>query len=49
MTSVLKQYAQTDNRIETIQLSGFISQNGNAAVSPPQVDQPAYGEIDLTT
>jgi len=47
MTSVLSQYAQTDNRQEAIKLTGFITQNGTAAVSPPQVDQPAYGEINL--
>jgi hypothetical protein len=47
MTSVLKQYAQNDTRQEAIQLTGFVKQNGNAAVSPPQVNQPAYGEINL--
>jgi hypothetical protein len=47
MTSVLSQYAQADTRQEGVTLRGFISQNGNAAVAPPQVDQPAYGEINL--
>ena len=47
MTSVLSYYAQADNRQEAITLTGFIQQNGNAAVSPPQVNQPAYGEINL--
>ena len=47
MTSILSHYAQKDTREEAIKLTGFITQNGNAAVSPPQVNQPAYGEINL--
>ena len=47
MTSVLTKYAQTDTRQEAIKLTDFITQNGNAAVSPPQVNQPAYGELNL--
>ncbi|NBT47939.1 MAG: hypothetical protein EBT07_09005 [Actinobacteria bacterium] len=47
MTSVLSHYAQTDTRQEAVILTGYITQNGAAAVSPPQVDRPAYGEINL--
>jgi hypothetical protein len=47
MTSLLKYYAQNDNRVETIELTGFVSENGTVDNQVPRVDQPAYGAIDL--
>jgi hypothetical protein len=47
MTSVLKSYAQRDNRLENITMTGFISNNGSK--SGAITDQhPAYAGIDLT-
>lgn len=49
MTSVETRYAQRDNRLETVTLTGFITNNGSIdSVNnvPPQ--QPAYAAIDLT-
>lgn len=49
MTSVETQYAQRDNRLETVTLTGFITNNGTIdSVNnvPPQ--QPAYAAINLT-
>ena len=48
MTSIIRQYSQSDNRVETITLSGFLTNNGTFTVSPPQVDHPAFAEINLT-
>jgi hypothetical protein len=49
MTSILKHYAQRDNRLEIVTLTGYITDNGgiNGIDSvPPQ--HPAYAEINLT-
>jgi hypothetical protein len=49
MTSVQARYAQRDNRLEQITLTGYITNNGTIdSVNnvPPQ--HPAYAEIDLT-
>lgn len=49
MTSVETQYAQRDNRLEAITLTGFLTNNGTIdSVNnvPPQ--QPAYAAINLT-
>ena len=49
MTSVQTRYAQRDNRLETVTLVGYITNNGTIdAVDnvPPQ--QPAYASINLT-
>lgn len=49
MTSVQARYAQRDNRLETVTLTGFITNNGtiNSVNNvPPQ--QPAYAAINLT-
>jgi hypothetical protein len=47
MTSVIKNYAQADNRVERVTLTGFISNNGS--ISGLITDQhPAYAAIDLT-
>lgn len=49
MTSIQRSYAERDNRLETVTLSGFITNNGTIDSLnniPPQ--QPAYASIDLT-
>jgi hypothetical protein len=49
MTSVQTKYYQRDNRLETVTLTGFITNNGTIdSVNnvPPQ--QPAYASINLT-
>jgi hypothetical protein len=49
MTSVQTRFAQRDNRLEQITLTGYISNNGiidSVDNVPPQ--HPAYAEIDLT-
>ena len=49
MTSVQTRYAERDNRLETLTLTGFITNNGTIdSVNniPPQ--QPAYAAINLT-
>jgi hypothetical protein len=49
MTSIPARYAQRDNRLETVILTGFITDNGTIdSVNnvPPQ--HPAYAEINLT-
>lgn len=48
MTSVLTSYSQSDTRVVPITLTGFVTDNGTAVIASPQVEQPAYGEIDLT-
>jgi hypothetical protein len=47
MTSLLKSYAQRDNSLETITLTGFISNNGIKNGGPGE-QHPAYAGIDLT-
>jgi hypothetical protein len=49
MTSVLTSFAQRDNRLETVTLTGYITNNGTIdSINnvPPQ--HPAYAAIDLT-
>jgi hypothetical protein len=49
MTSVQARFAQRDNRLETVTLSGYITNNGTIDSIdnvPPQ--HPAYAEINLT-
>lgn len=49
MTSVLARYAQRDNRLEQVTLTGYITDNGTIDSIdnvPPQ--HPAYAEINLT-
>jgi len=49
MTSIHRQFAQRDNRLETVALTGFITNNGSIDSldnDPPQ--HPAYAEINLT-
>jgi hypothetical protein len=49
MTSVQSRYAQRDNRLEEVTLTGFITNNGSIDSLnniPPQ--HPAYAEINLT-
>jgi hypothetical protein len=49
MTSLLRHYAQRDNRLEQVTLTGYITNNGTIdSINnvPPQ--QPAYAEINLT-
>jgi hypothetical protein len=49
MTSVQTRFAQRDNRLEQVTLSGYINNNGTIdSINnvPPQ--HPAYAEIDLT-
>jgi hypothetical protein len=48
MTSVLTRYAQQDNRVVEITLTGFVTQNGGASSIPPYANQPAVGELNLT-
>jgi len=45
MTSVLTKYAERDNRLESVTLTGFITSNGGKTGSD---QHPAYAEIDLT-
>jgi len=47
MTSVLKSYAQRDNRLETVTLTGFINNNGSKSGTAGE-QHPAYAGIDLT-
>jgi len=47
MTSVVKNYAQIDNRLENVTLTGFISNNGLIA-GLVTLQRPAYAAIDLT-
>ena len=47
MTSVLIDYAQRDNRLENVALTGNIFNNGSIAGTPGQ-QNPAYAAIDLT-
>ena len=49
MTSIQTRFAQRDNRLEQVTLTGYISNNGiidSVNNVPPQ--HPAYAEIDLT-
>ena len=49
MSSVQTRYAQRDNRLETVTLTGYITENGaidSVNNVPPQ--HPAYAAIDLT-
>ena len=49
MTSVQATFAQRDNRLEQVTLTGYITNNGtidSVNDNPPQ--QPAYAEISLT-
>lgn len=48
MSSTVRQYAQRDNRVETVTLTGNIIGNGAAVSFPTDVERPAYGAIDLT-
>lgn len=48
MTSVQSRYAQRDNRLESVSLTGFITNNGtidSVDNDPPQ--HPAYASINL--
>lgn len=47
MTSLIKNYAQRDNRLETVVLTGFVRDNGIISGTPGQ-QKPAYAAIDLT-
>ena len=47
MTSLLKQYAQRDTRLENITLTGYIRNNGGKT-GLVSVQRPAYAAIDLT-
>ncbi len=47
MTSVLTHYAQRDNRVEIVTITGNITNNGSTAGTPAQ-QNPAYAAIDLT-
>jgi len=47
MTSVLTKYAQRDNRLESVTLTGFITTNGGKSASITE-QRPAYAAIDLT-
>jgi hypothetical protein len=47
MTSLIKNYAQRDNRLEIVTLTGFIRDNGSINGTPSQ-QKPAYAAIDLT-
>jgi len=47
MTSIKTNYAQQDTRLETITMTGFISNNGSKAGTPAE-QNPAYAAIDLT-
>ena len=47
MSSLIKQYAQRDTRLENITLTGFIRDNGGKT-GLVSVQKPAYAAIDLT-
>jgi hypothetical protein len=47
MTSLIRNYAQRDNRLESVELTGFVRDNGIKAGTPGQ-QKPAYAAIDLT-
>jgi hypothetical protein len=47
MSSLIKQYAQRDTRLEVVPLTGYLTDNGGKNGSAPQ-QKPAYGAIDLT-
>lgn len=47
MTSVGRNYAQRDTRLENVTLTGYIRNNGGTSGSVTQ-QQPAYAAIDLT-
>ena len=47
MTSLLKNYAQNDTRLENVTLTGYISNNG-VITGTPGDQHPAYAAIDLT-
>ena len=47
MTSVQTNYAQRDNRLENVTLTGNISDNGSKAGTPGE-QNPAFAAIDLT-
>jgi len=47
MTSLLRNYAQRDTRLENVTLTGNITNNGSIAGTPAQ-QNPAYAAIDLT-
>ena len=47
MTSLIKQYAQRDSRLENVTLTGFITNNGGKS-GLISVQRPAYAAIDLT-
>jgi len=47
MTSLQKNYAQRDNRLEVVTMTGFISNNGSKN-GPISGNNPAYAAIDLT-
>lgn len=49
MTSVQSRYAQRDNRLEQVTLTGYITNNGTIDTGTGNsTQQPAYAEIDLT-
>jgi hypothetical protein len=49
MTSVLTKFAQRDNRLEQITLTGYIQNNGTIDTGTGNsTQQPAYAEINLT-
>ena len=49
MASVQTRFAQRDNRLEHVQLSGYISNNGTIdSINNVPAQHPAYAEIDLT-
>jgi hypothetical protein len=47
MTSVQARFAQRDNRLEQITLTGYINNNGSINGTPDE-QHPAYAEINLT-
>ncbi len=49
MTSVQTRYAQRDNRLEQVTITGFITNNGTIDTGTGNsTQQPAYAEINLT-
>lgn len=50
MTSVQANFYQRDNRLETVQLTGYLKDNGtiDGPVGPDTGDKPAYAGINLT-
>ena len=49
MTSVQATFAQRDNRLEQVTLTGYITNNGTIdAVNNDPLQHPAYAEINLT-